>query len=175
MEIPEVLFDLDYPGHYMRRIKSVSISIPCIAGPYTTISCALRQTKSKYRKTAVLSNVNSYAENPDPWHNAGTGYDSNRFNYLETGSAIATSTAQNDSGIFELNFRDERYLPFEGTGAISKWELVLPETYRQFDYENISDVIFHIKYTAKEGGDILKSGAVNNMTNLFKTLDNTVL
>ncbi len=175
VEIPEVLFDLDYPGHYMRRIKSVSISIPCIAGPYTTISCALRQTKSKYRKTAVLSNVNSYAENPDPWHNAGTGYDSNRFNYLETGSAIATSTAQNDSGIFELNFRDERYLPFEGTGAISKWELVLPETYRQFDYESISDVIFHIKYTAKEGGDILKSGAVNNMTNLFKTLDNTVL
>ncbi|PSK92104.1 neuraminidase-like domain-containing protein [Taibaiella chishuiensis] len=175
VEIPEVLFDLDYPGHYMRRIKSVSISIPCIAGPYTTISCELRQTKSKYRKTAVLSNVSSYAENPDPWHNAGTGYDNNRFNYLETGSAIATSTAQNDSGIFELNFRDERYLPFEGTGAISKWELSLPEAYRQFDYESISDVIFHIKYTAKEGGDILKTGAVNNISNLFKTLDNTVL
>ena len=26
---PELLFDFDFPGHYMRRIKSVSISIPC--------------------------------------------------------------------------------------------------------------------------------------------------
>jgi hypothetical protein len=175
MEIPEALFDLDYPGHYMRRIKSLSISIPCIAGPYTTISCNLRQVKSKYRKTAILNNPASYAENPDPWHNGGTGYDSNRFNYIENGTAIATSTAQNDSGIFELNFRDERYLPFEGTGAISKWELSLPEEYRQFDYETISDVIFHIKYTAKEGGEQLKTGAVKNLNTMFKTLDNTVL
>ena len=39
--------------------------------------------------------------------------------------AIAASNAQNDSGIFELNFRDERYLPFEGAGAISEWSLEL--------------------------------------------------
>jgi hypothetical protein len=32
---------------------------------------------------------------------------------------IATSTAQNDAGVFEFNFRDERYMPFEGAGAIS--------------------------------------------------------
>jgi Tc toxin complex TcA C-terminal TcB-binding domain len=25
VELPEILFDLDYPGHYMRRIKSVSL------------------------------------------------------------------------------------------------------------------------------------------------------
>jgi hypothetical protein len=40
--IPEALFDLDFPGHYFRRIKTVSISIPCIAGPYTTINATLR-------------------------------------------------------------------------------------------------------------------------------------
>jgi hypothetical protein len=28
-----------------------------------------------------------------------------------------------DAGMFELNFRDERYLPFEGAGAISEWRL----------------------------------------------------
>jgi hypothetical protein len=39
--------------------------------------------------------------------------------------SVATSNAQNDSGLFELNFRDERYLPFEGTGAISSWRLEL--------------------------------------------------
>ena len=34
-EIPEWLFDLDTPGHYMRRLKTVSLTIPCVAGPYT--------------------------------------------------------------------------------------------------------------------------------------------
>jgi hypothetical protein len=39
--------------------------------------------------------------------------------------SIATSSGQADSGLFELNFRDERYLPFEGAGAISRWRLEL--------------------------------------------------
>ena len=37
--LPEEIFDLDYPGHYFRRIKSVSLTLPCVVGPYTTISC----------------------------------------------------------------------------------------------------------------------------------------
>ena len=36
-----------------------------------------------------------------------------------TRTAIATSTAQSDAGVFEFNFRDERYMPFEGAGAVS--------------------------------------------------------
>ncbi|MBK9227460.1 MAG: hypothetical protein IPL67_10510 [Ignavibacteria bacterium] len=40
-DIPEALYDIDHAGHYFRRIKSVSISIPCIAGPYTSISAKL--------------------------------------------------------------------------------------------------------------------------------------
>jgi len=40
--------------------------------------------------------------------------------------AIATSNAQNDSGVFELSFRDERYVPFEVAGlAHSEWSLEL--------------------------------------------------
>ena len=47
--IPEVLFDLDFPGHYFRRIKSVSISVPCVAGPYTSLSSTLTLLSSKVR------------------------------------------------------------------------------------------------------------------------------
>jgi hypothetical protein len=65
-------------------------------------------------------------------------------------TSITTSSAQNDSGLFELNFRDERYLPFEGAGAVSSWKLELPATIRSFNYDTISDVIFHISYTAKD-------------------------
>jgi Tc toxin complex TcA C-terminal TcB-binding domain len=39
--LPERLFDSDYPGHYMRRIKTVSLTIPCVTGQYTGINCTL--------------------------------------------------------------------------------------------------------------------------------------
>jgi hypothetical protein len=52
--------------------------------------------------------------------------------------------------VFLINFRDERYLPFEGAGAVSSWKLELPATIRSFNYDTISDVIFHISYTAKD-------------------------
>jgi hypothetical protein len=62
---------------------------------------------------------------------------------------VATSSAQNDAGVFELNFRDERYMPFEGTGAVSRWRITLPRTFRQFDYQTINDVILRMSYTAR--------------------------
>ena len=91
---------------------------------------------------------------------------------------IATSNAQNDSGLFELNFRDERYLPFEGAGAISTWRLELSGKWQnadgnivelaQFDFNTISDVILHLRYTARDGGDLLKNSAIDA---LMKNLD----
>jgi Tc toxin complex TcA C-terminal TcB-binding domain len=55
---------------------------------------------------------------------------------LEHGLAVAqrgavasrekSSSGQNDTGLFEMNPRDERYLPFEGSGVISEWQLQLP-------------------------------------------------
>src|SRR6476661_7606961 len=74
--------------------------------------------------------------------------------------AIATSKGQNDTGMFELNFRDERYLPFEGAGAISRWRIELPIETNQFDRSTISDVVVHLKYTAREGGKSLKDVAL---------------
>lgn len=37
-DVSEVLFDLDFPDHYFRRIKSVSVSVPCVVGPYSSVS-----------------------------------------------------------------------------------------------------------------------------------------
>jgi hypothetical protein len=34
---------------------------------------------------------------------------------------------------------------------------------RQFNYDSISDVIFHIRYTAREGGELLRKGAMKNL------------
>ena len=61
-----------------------------------------------------------------------------------------TSTAQSDAGLFEPAMRGDRYLPFEGAGAISTWRLELPAEFRTFDYETITDVIMHLRYTARD-------------------------
>jgi hypothetical protein len=150
-EIPEVLYDLDFSGQYFRRIKSVSISLPCVAGPYTSVSAKLSLVNNRYRKNTNPDNTaaTGYAENP--------GNDERFIYNVGTIQSISASNAQNDNGVFELNFRDERYLPFEGTGAISSWRLELPTEVKQFDYSTISDVIVHVKYTAREGGSNLKT------------------
>jgi hypothetical protein len=152
--LPEVLFDMDYPGHYMRRIKSVALSVPCIVGPYTGINCTMRLIENKFRVNAFLNN--SYTEKTDE-----TDDRFSTFNIPVT--SIAVSTGQNDSGVFELNFRDERYVPFEGAGVISKWRLELPEL-RQFDYDTITDVLIHIRYISSEGGERLKKAASDNVS-----------
>ena len=72
--------------------------------------------------------------------------------------SIVTSNAQNDDGMFETNFRDERYLPFEGAGAISTWNLELPRL-KQFDYKSISDVIIHMSYMAVDGSEEIVEGS----------------
>jgi len=95
-----------------------------------------------------------------------------------TSQSIVLSHGQTDSGLFELNFRDERYLPFEGSGAISSWHLQFPfvntkdksgtkvnTLLQQFDYNTITDVIMQVKYTAREGGDALKLNASDNLNN----------
>jgi hypothetical protein len=47
--LPEWMFDLDYPGQYMRRIKNVTLMLPCVVGPYTTVHCRLTLLSSSTR------------------------------------------------------------------------------------------------------------------------------
>jgi hypothetical protein len=156
--MPEELFDLDGPGHYFRRIKSVALTLPCVAGPYTSVNCTLTLQQSTIRTAATLSG--GYARQ---------GSNDNRFNdYYGTVQSIVTSSAQSDSGLFETNLHDERYLPFEALGvAGSQWQLTLPADIRQFDFDTISDAVIHVRYTAREGGGALAAAATANLQNLI--------
>ncbi|MEI7768417.1 MAG: hypothetical protein WCI67_00435 [Chloroflexales bacterium] len=153
VSIPEWVFDLDTPGHYLRRIKTVGLTIPCVTGPYTSVSCTLTLTKSSLRRSPLPGD--GYARQ---------GSEDDRFvDYFSATQSIVTSSAQNDSGLFEANLHDDRLLPFEGAGAESAWKLELPTDFRQFDYRTISDVILHMRYTAREGGVPLRKGAVDSL------------
>ena len=164
MRLPEALFDMDGPGHYFRRIKTVSVSIPCVAGPYASVNCTITLLKSSVRKTAVVGDQYARVDAND-----------DRFSdYFGSLQSIVTSSAQSDSGMFEANLRDERYLPFENSGAISEWQLQLPadpspkrKEPAQFDYNTISDVILHVRYTARDGGRPLRTNALAQVKELI--------
>ncbi|MBK7645942.1 MAG: hypothetical protein IPJ12_01855 [Betaproteobacteria bacterium] len=163
--IPEWLFDLDTPGHYLRRIKSVSVSIPSVVGPYTSINCKLTLLESHVRHVSSLKEQNRYLHLTE---NDGQPADDDRFtDYFGATEAIVTSTGSNDSGLFETQLRDERFLPFEGSGVISRWRLELPGEYPQFDYSTISDVVLSIRYTARDGGDPLRVAASAGIAKLL--------
>lgn len=162
IDIPEWMFDLDYPGHYMRRIKNVTMTIPCVVGPYTGVHCRLTLLNSKTRVDPRLVEPphtccgddercqNGYPALPD---------DTRIVSMYAATEAIATSSGQNDSGMFQLNFRDERYLPFEFSGAVSRWRVELPLENNHFDMETLSDVILHLNFMAREGGENLRRAA----------------
>ncbi|MDH3602837.1 MAG: insecticidal toxin complex protein, partial [Candidatus Tectomicrobia bacterium] len=161
IDIPEWMFDLDYPGHYMRRIKNVTMTIPCVVGPYTGVHCRLTLLSSKTRVAPNLVEPPHLCCDDEPWKN---GYqampdDPRIISMYAATEAIATSSGQNDSGMFELNFRDERYLPFEFSGAVSRWRIELPLENNHFDMETLSDVILHLNFMAREGGEHLRQAA----------------
>jgi hypothetical protein len=162
VKLPEALFDMDGPGHYFRRIKTVALSIPCVTGPYASVNCTLTLLKSSIRKTPLMDI--DYARQD--------AEDCRFSDYFGSLQSIVTSSAQNDSGMFETKLHDERYLPFEGSGAVSEWQLELPANPSkgepcQFDYNTISDVILHMRYTAREGGGLLRRGAIKNLQIIF--------
>jgi hypothetical protein len=109
------------------------------------VNCTLALQHSTVRVASSLS-AGAYSRK---------GADDPRFvDYYGTVQSIVTSGAVSDSGMFELNLRDERFLPFEGAGAVSSWQLSLPSI-AAFDYATISDVILHVRYTARDGGQAL--------------------
>jgi len=161
--VPEWLYDWDGPGHYMRRIKALAVSVPSVVGPTTSLNLTATLQSSTIRVSPA----------PGSGGAAGgyvrTGQQDSRFqDYFGSTDVIVTSGGVSDSGMFETNLHDERFLPFEGTGAISTWNLSLPAQVRSFDYLTISDLILHIRYTARDAGDPLRTAAANSLTGMLK-------
>jgi hypothetical protein len=162
VRVPEWLFDLDSPGQYMRRLKTVAVTIPAVTGPYTGVHCKLSLLRSSVRVSSLLGD--QYARTD--------GADDGRFrDFSGAITSIVTSSAQNDSGLFELNLKDERYLPFENAGAEGTWRIELPNDVPQFDFESISDVVLHLRYTAREAGHLRAAAAAHVKEDVLQVPD----
>jgi hypothetical protein len=158
----EALFEYDYPGQYFRRLRSVALTIPCVTGPYTGVHATLTLTNAWVRTEAPTGKYSPQ----DPTASNGVDLTVIPLAVAAAGAqTICTSSAQNDSGLFDVNLHDERWLPFEGQGAISAWNLVLDPRDNNFDFTTITDVVMHVRYTARGGGD---QTAANNVRTSLK-------
>jgi hypothetical protein len=153
--LSETLFDRNYPGHYFRRIKSMSLSVEFAGTPQpSSVNCTLTLLKNSLRMNTAIKD--GYTRQNE---------DSRFRNEIGAVQSIVTSSGKNDSGLFELNFNDERYLPFEGAGVIGEWRLAMSQVCNPA-LESLDDVIFHMNYTARDGGVALMNAALQDIAPL---------
>nr|WP_140893526.1 neuraminidase-like domain-containing protein [Pseudomonas caspiana] len=143
------LFDDDYPGHYCRQISSVAITFPAVLAPYQDVRAILMQVSSCTATQPTLASV-SYLHEPHSSKSIATGVIQN----VRPHQQIGVSKGLEDNGIV-MDFDSSRYLPFEGTGAVSTWRLTFPRYSKppqQTLLHSLTDIILHLSYTAKDGG-----------------------
>ena len=148
IELPEKLFDDDYPGHYARKIKTLAVSIPALVGPYQNIHATLTQLTNQTITQPDVDAVNYLlgtpgATLPDPGVLRSNWW---------VNQQIALSTGTSDTGVLSVSAYDDRYLPFEGTGAVSTWRLSMPQENNLIDFHSVSDVVIQLVYSAVDGG-----------------------
>jgi hypothetical protein len=150
LKVSEALLDGDFPGHYFRRIKTVAMSVVGATARFANVNCTLTLLENGIRTSANASG--SYEQGEDEG-------DSRFLMNFAPIQAIATSRPESDSGMFELRFDDDRYLPFEGAGAISTWRIELRQADNAIDLGQLSDVVLSLSYSARSGGAPLEAAA----------------
>ena len=150
IEVSEALLDGDFPGHYFRRLKTVSVTISGVPRPHRNVNCTLTLLENRLRTDANASG--SYAR-------AADGEDARFLVNPAPLQAVATSQPDADAGVFHLRFDDDRYLPFEGAGAISTWRIELPQADNAVDLSSMGDVVLSLSYSARGGGGALEASA----------------
>ncbi|WP_341959302.1 neuraminidase-like domain-containing protein [Pseudomonas sp. RC10] len=148
------LFDRDYPGHYLRQLAQVSVSLPGVLGPYENARLMLSQLSSSYLLKPDLGGSKYLYQQAHELEGEHDDVDP-RFVVANPrlNQQVAISGDLEDSGTSRRD--DERYSPFEGTGAVSSWTLTFPRhasAHQQALFDGLQDIIVHVRYYAVDGG-----------------------
>lgn len=131
---PMSLFDADFPGHYLRLIRSVGTSLVALVPPDRGIRSTLYSNGVSRVVTAQDGAFNDVILRHDP-------------------SVVALTSPLNATGVFQLDTQSDLLLPFESSGVDTTWEFRLPKAANPLDYSSIVDVLFTIEYTALTDDD----------------------
>ncbi|WP_158541421.1 MULTISPECIES: neuraminidase-like domain-containing protein [unclassified Pseudomonas] len=151
-------FDKNYPGHYLRQLKHVSVSF------------ILKEGSKAEEMSAILTQIGNstliepHAKGAEYYYGEGKEPPASIKRNLRAQQQIALSSLVSEDGlgfapgewVYELMFHDGRYLPFEGTGAISQWQLEIPDIECAESLKSaVSDIQINLVYTALDGGSEL--------------------
>jgi hypothetical protein len=130
---PTEMFDREFPGHYLRLIKSVRLSMIALTSPVRGIRASL--------SASGLSRVIVAGDEFLP------------VILSRSPETIAFTSTLNATGLFDLEPENDLLRPFEGMGVDAIWQLELPKAANPFDYRTIADVLLTIEYTALNSFD----------------------
>ena len=118
---PQELFDREFPGHYLRLIKRVRVSVIALLPPVRGV-----------RATLSASGVSRTVVARGPFDTV---------TLRRQPESIAFTSPTNATGLFDLEPESGLLLPFEGMGVDTVWQLELPKAANPFDYRTIADVL----------------------------------
>lgn len=156
LNLSELLFDRDYPGHYQRRIQRASLSVQRPdANAHDNVVCVATLLSNSVRLSPALGS--GYPRVAAPASDA-------RFaDQFAAVQGIVTGNAIEDPGLFVRdiggNLADPRYLPFENAGVIGTWKIDLPASRNAIDLSTVTDVKLHLHYSALDGGEPVANAA----------------
>lgn len=128
LHTPMQMFDAEFPGHYLRLVRRVRLSLVAAVPPVRGV----RATLSTPGLSRVVVEREGFAT----------------VVLARPSEAIAfTGTAQ-AGGVFELEPDNGLLQPFEGMGVDAAWRLELPKAANPFDFSQIADVLLSIDYSA---------------------------
>jgi len=129
---PMLMFDREFPGHYLRLIRRVKTSVIALILPSLGIRATL--STSGVSRAVVGSSFATVTVRREP-------------------QLVALSSPQDATGVFDLDIQSDMLLPFEGLGIDTDWEFRMPKAANLFDYTTIADVLVTIEYAAMDSPD----------------------
>ncbi|HYE91832.1 MAG TPA: neuraminidase-like domain-containing protein [Terriglobales bacterium] len=130
----ERTFDQDFPGHYMRRIHRVRVTLVALIPPAQGVRAALYNVGPSRVVAPGLAGMETKT-------------------LPASHDMIAFSAPAGATGLFELNAPSDLRLPFEGVGVDTSWLFELSRAANPFDFASIADVLVTLEYTAQYSAD----------------------
>ena len=130
-------FDRDFPGHYIRLIKRVRVSIIGLINPIENIKATLSTTGIS---RVVVKDNQQFKETT----------------IERLPESISLTSPINTTGQFDFDLfqQNDMLQPFEGMGVASSWSFELPKPSNvSLDYDAIADILITIDYTAIHSED----------------------
>ncbi len=126
-------FDKDFPGHYLRLIQQVRVSVIALIPPTQGVNATLSTTAAT---RAVIG--------PDVFQKVVVRRDP---------QSISINSPTNATGVFSPDPQAELLMPFQGLGVEAQWEFRMPKAANQCDYSSLADVLIAYDYTALDNSD----------------------